>query len=75
MFFSDSLVPSPVAEESIGFVEQDGIPATAKAAEDARKNQYKIPVWRDGRIEFEIPGIITEQLHSRDGNKCGGADA
>ncbi|MBA3016390.1 MAG: hypothetical protein FP815_15785 [Desulfobulbaceae bacterium] len=49
--------------------------ASAKVAEDARKNQYKIPVWRNGRIEFEIPGIITEQLHSSDGKKRGGADA
>lgn len=35
--------------------------AAAKAVEDARKNNYKIPVWRNGRIEFEIPRIITEQ--------------
>jgi len=48
--------------------------AAAKAAEDARKNNYKIPVWRDGRITFEIPGIITEQLHSPGGKKLGGAD-
>jgi hypothetical protein len=35
--------------------------AAAKVAEDARKNQYKIPVWKNGRIEYEIPGIVTEQ--------------
>ena len=35
--------------------------AAAKVAEDARKNNYKIPVWRNGRIEYEIPGAITEQ--------------
>lgn len=40
--------------------------AAAKVAEDARKNNYKIPVWRNGRIEYEIPGIITEQGGSVD---------
>ena len=49
--------------------------AAAKVAEDARKNKHKIPVWRDGHIEFVIPGAITEQLHSPDGKKRGGADA
>ncbi len=35
--------------------------AAAKVAEDARKNKYKIPVWKNGRIEHEIPEIVTEQ--------------
>ena len=35
--------------------------ATSKVAENARKNGYKIPVWKNGRIEYEIPGTITEQ--------------
>jgi len=35
--------------------------AAAKVAEDARKNKYKIPVWKNGRIEYEIPGIVTGQ--------------
>ena len=35
--------------------------AAAKVAEDARKNNYKIPVWKNGRIEYEIPGEATEQ--------------
>ena len=35
--------------------------AAAKVAEDARKNKYKIPIWKNGRIEYEIPGVITEQ--------------
>ena len=35
--------------------------AAAKVAEDARKNKYKIPVWKNGRIEYEIPGIVTEK--------------
>ncbi len=29
--------------------------ASEKVAEDARKNNYKIPVWKNGRIEFVIP--------------------
>ena len=33
--------------------------AAAKVAEDAKKNNYKIPVWQNGKIEFEIPEIIT----------------
>ena len=35
--------------------------AAAKVAEDARKNKYKIPIWKNGRIEYEIPGEATEQ--------------
>ena len=35
--------------------------AAAKVAENARKNKYEIPVWKNGRIEYEIPKIITEQ--------------
>ena len=35
--------------------------AAAKVAENARKNKYKIPVWKNGHIEYEIPEIITEQ--------------
>ena len=35
--------------------------AAIKVAENARKNEYKIPVWRNGRIEYEVPGKITEQ--------------
>ncbi len=35
--------------------------AANKVAENARKNNFKIPVWKNGRIEFEIPGIITER--------------
>ena len=35
--------------------------AAAKVAEDARKNKYKIPIWKNGRIEYEIPGLVTEQ--------------
>lgn len=38
--------------------------AAEKVAEDARKNNYKIPVWVNGRIEYEIPGQITDQSAS-----------
>lgn len=35
--------------------------ATNKVIENARKNNYKIPIWTDGHIEFRIPQNITEQ--------------
>lgn len=35
--------------------------AAAKVAEEARKNNCKIPIWINGRIEYEVPDIITEQ--------------
>ena len=35
--------------------------AASKVSENARKNGYKIPVWKNGRIEYEIPGIITDR--------------
>jgi len=34
--------------------------AAAKVTKNARKNKYKIPVWKNGRIEYEIPEVITE---------------
>lgn len=34
--------------------------AAAKVSENARKNNLKIPIWRNGRIVYEIPKIITE---------------
>ena len=34
--------------------------AAAKVAENARKNNLKIPIWKNGRIVYEIPEIITE---------------
>jgi hypothetical protein len=37
--------------------------AAAKVAENARKNNFKIPVWINGRIEYQIPEIITEQKY------------
>jgi len=35
--------------------------AAIKVAENAKKNNYKIPVWKNGRIEYEVPEIIIEQ--------------
>jgi len=35
--------------------------AAEKVAEDARKNNYKIPVWKNGRIVYKVPGEATEQ--------------
>jgi len=34
--------------------------AAAKVAENAKKNNYKIPFWENGRIKYEIPEIMTE---------------
>lgn len=39
--------------------------AAAKVADEARKNNYKIPIWKNGRIKYEIPGIIPDQLGAR----------
>lgn len=40
--------------------------AAVKVAEDAKKNNYKIPVWQNGKIEFEVPEIVTNQTCSPD---------
>ena len=46
--------------------------AAAKVAENARKNKYKIPVWKNGRIEYEIPGKITKLGAQTDCQQHGG---
>ena len=38
--------------------------AAIKVAEDARKNNYKIPVWKNGHIEHVIPEADAEQGNS-----------
>ena len=38
--------------------------AAVKVAEKAKKNNYKIPIWKNGHIVYEIPKIITEQVDS-----------
>ncbi len=40
--------------------------AATKVAKDAKKNNHKIPVWQNGRIEYEIPEIMTEQASTPD---------
>jgi len=30
--------------------------AVAKVYEHARKNNYKLPVWKNGRVEYIMPG-------------------
>ena len=35
--------------------------AAAKVAENARRNNTKIPIWKNGHIEFEIPNSLAEQ--------------
>ncbi len=36
--------------------------AARKVAENARKNNLKIPIWKNGRIEYIVPEINTEQI-------------
>ncbi len=45
--------------------------AAAKVADNARKNNYKVPIWRNGRIEYGIPGSITEPSGQADSKKLG----
>ena len=40
--------------------------AAKKIAENARKDGSKIPIWRNGRIEYIIPEIDTEQVAAVD---------
>jgi len=40
--------------------------AAAKVAADAKKNNYKIPFWKNNRIEYEIPEIVYEQTDTLD---------
>jgi len=37
-----------------------------KIAEDARRNNYKIPVWNHGRIEYKIPDGGTDPASAGD---------
>ncbi len=45
--------------------------ASAKVAENARKNNYRVPIWKNGRIEYEIPEIGTEQASAPDAKSRG----
>jgi hypothetical protein len=40
--------------------------AAKKVADEARKGNYKIPIWNNGRIEYKIAGIVSEQDASAD---------
>ncbi len=40
--------------------------AAEKVSENARKNNLKIPIWENGRIEYLIPEISTEQRDGED---------
>ena len=40
--------------------------AAAKVAEHARRNNYKLPVWTNGKIEYRVPEITTEPNASPD---------
>lgn len=40
--------------------------AAARVSENARKNNFKIPIWENGRVEYLIPEISTEQRDGED---------
>ena len=40
--------------------------AAIKVAENARKNNLKIPIWKNGRVEYISQGISTEQRDGED---------
>lgn len=44
--------------------------AAEKVYEDARKNNYKIPVWKNGRIEYVIPGVNIDPDADDTGKAC-----
>ncbi len=40
--------------------------AADKVAENARKNNLKIPIWKNGKVEYLAQGISTEQRDGED---------
>ena len=40
--------------------------AAVKVAKEAQKNNYKIPVWQNGKIEFVVPEIVPNHTGSPD---------
>ena len=40
--------------------------AAAKVAENARKNNYKIPIWENGKIKYLMPDASTERTSAHD---------
>lgn len=41
--------------------------AAGKAVDDARKNNLKIPIWKNGRIEYEMP-VVRKKENSKSGD-------
>lgn len=39
--------------------------AATKVTENAKKNNYKIPLWENGKIVYKIPDIISDQTGRR----------
>jgi len=40
--------------------------AARKVAKNARKNNLKKPIWKNGRIEYIVPEINTEKVAEAD---------
>ena len=40
--------------------------AAIKVAENAKKNNLKIPIWKNGKVEYLTQGISTEQRDGED---------
>jgi hypothetical protein len=40
--------------------------AAIKAAENARKNNLKIPIWKNGKVEYLAPWISAKQRDGED---------
>ncbi len=40
--------------------------AAIKVSKNAKKNNYKIPVWENGKIVYKAPEYITEQTSTPD---------
>jgi hypothetical protein len=40
--------------------------AAIKVAENARKNNLKIPIWKNGKIEYIAQGMSAEQRDGED---------
>ena len=43
--------------------------AAIKVAENARKNNLKIPIWKNGKVEYIAQGISTEKRDGEDEKK------
>ena len=45
--------------------------ATRKAVADARKNNLKIPIWKNGKVVYMVPEIDTEPWAQSDRQTAG----